>query len=478
MEAYLNPEQHKFLNQLRPLIDDAHVYWYGNGPFSRKNADGIMTFIVKTRKGSFGIIYNDFKINGGSFGRSPSKRAIAFVKEMKEQGNPIAVMTNSIGVRIMEGRKVFNDAFGLIPALCDFAESNLLLTANMGRSLGIGALIYSLGHYRYSLKSESLLNLTGPEVIKMFFGKGYDYESISSAKKHLKDSALIHEIASDKVDLYNKIRDQLDFVLEDQIFEFKASYNLIKDIYQEGSIDKRVNLIVDNIAEESIELFSQMDETVRVFLIRRNNSLMGILINPPGRTKNIITVKTLEKYQAAYDYFKVLNIPLVSFLDTPGASPLSFIDSKKEVIQMLRDTSAKIIKYPAPKMGFVIGRCFGGASVLGFPKVFGSSFHYVLEGATMGIMHESIIEKLFSQSARLFSQWKETRKTEPEDYSDMIGDGLLDGKIMYEEINLKLDEYQLQINSTKQSASSEQQQKTNIIPFQDSNTDTFVREAL
>ena len=46
----------------------------------------------------------------------------------------------------------------------------------------------------------------------------------------------------------------------------------------------------------------------------------------------------------------------------------------------------RIVDYPFGRMGVCLGRGYGGAILLGFPRFFGSTAAYVLEGATVGLM--------------------------------------------------------------------------------------------
>jgi acetyl-CoA carboxylase carboxyltransferase component len=437
----LNPQEQKIVGQFGALTESSTTYWFGEEEYSRKYADGLMTFLVKSETGDYGIVYNDFKMNGGSFGQNPSSRVNEFIKYLGHHNTPLILMTNSLGARLMEGRNVFQDAFGIIPTLANFATKNLLVTVNMGRSLGIGALLYSMGHYRYTLKKDCVINLTGPEVIKMFFGKGYNFEEISSVERHQRNSSLVHEIFETKKALYQHLKNKVNFLNEPRQYQHYRRNN-IDDIYKLETPDQRVEAIIDGVCEESFEVFDQLDGVVRTFICRRNGKLLGVFINPPGRPNNVINIRTMEKYQAALDLFKVLKLPIVSFMDTPGASPLNFIDSKKEVVIMLKDTASKIISYPYGKMGFCVGRGFGGATVLGFPKVFGGLFQFILKGSQVGIMHHSIIEKLLHKSERLLGQWRKTSANEPEDYSDIIAKGTIDAVIEYSEINSKIDIFQ------------------------------------
>ena len=437
----INSNDHKFLSQLSPLIDDCEIYSFGIEHFSRRNSDGLMTLIIKDKNFQYGIIYNDFKVNGGSFGKEVCQRAIKFIEKLDQEKLPLIYLVNSIGVRLMEGRGVFNEAFKLIPSIERFKKNNMFITANLGKSLGLGALILSQGHYRFSLSKNAEINLTGPEVIKLFFGKNIDFNKISSPEKHKKDSSIIQEIYHSKEDLFLQIKNHLTF----QKTKPKYSLNkqrVLKNIYKLKTPEERVKSLVMNISDSHKEVFTQLDQSVRTFLIHRNGKLMGVFINPPGHSNNLITISTIEKYSAALTYFGSIKVPIVSFLDTPGASPLNSTNQSKEVINSIRDVSTQIINYKFGKMGFVIGRSYGGATILGLTKNFGAYSQYIIKGSHVGIMHKSIIEKLLDNSKRLFSMWKENQKLEKDDFSDLIENGTIDGLIDYSQVANKLDQFE------------------------------------
>src|SRR5581483_10434819 len=112
---------------------------------------------------------------------------------------------------------------------------------------------------------------------------------------------------------------------------------------------------------------------VRAFLVQKKGTgeRLGVLINPPGNTNNMISAETLQKYSDALDFFKALRVPAISMLDAPGIDP-RIEQMDKGILKLAVDVSAKIIDYPHGLMGVVVGRCYGGSSVLAFPKYFGS----------------------------------------------------------------------------------------------------------
>jgi acetyl-CoA carboxylase carboxyltransferase component len=113
----------------------------------------LYTLLVKNGNARYGVICNDFKLKGGSFGKQNTRRLVAFLEELDSHKLPLIFVLDSMGARITEGRQVFGYAFAVLPVLMRFARQNLLITCNAGRALGIGAIIFGAGHYRMAVRS-------------------------------------------------------------------------------------------------------------------------------------------------------------------------------------------------------------------------------------------------------------------------------------------------------------------------------------
>ena len=153
-----------------------------------------------------GYVSCDFKVYGGSFGTHNSKRLFQFIDYLTKNKIPLIFSFNTIGVRISEGRKVFPQAFRLIPALKTFAESNFLITTVNGRCLGLGCLLFGLGDYRVAYSPDATLNLTGPEVFKLFFGEKVSFDAAACSVRHFNKSHIIQEIFPNKEIMHSKIK--------------------------------------------------------------------------------------------------------------------------------------------------------------------------------------------------------------------------------------------------------------------------------
>jgi acetyl-CoA carboxylase carboxyltransferase component len=165
-----------------------------------------------------------------------------------------------------------------------------------------------------------------------------------------------------------------------------------------------------------------------------------VFINPQDRPNNLITVRTLEKYAAGLDLFRALRLPIVSFLDSSGVDP-RFEQSHANNFRKMLWVGEKIIRYPHGAMGIVAGRCFGGASTLVFPKVFGGARVVALRGSRIGAMNGAIIERLLSGSPRLLEQWHQVAAAQGPEFEDLRREGSLDAVIEPAELPGEIDRF-------------------------------------
>lgn len=429
---------HRFLAPLQDLYGDIEVENFTQDDsgknaqeFSRMGCDGVITLRGLIGGRWVGIIYNDFRVNGGSFGKACALRATEFVRVMDAQGCALVFALNSLGLRIMEGRTAAQNAFSLVPALKKFSKNNLLITVTIGRCLGLGAILFALGKYRIGIRGGGLLNLAGPEVMRLFFGAKVVFEELASVERNFEQTTLVHELLADKTVAFKRIR---QLVLAPQT---EAGLDFPESVVVSAAIQKsdpRLVSILSQVGEVPLEVFGQRSAVVRAFIVKRKNRRLGVLINPPGNVNNMVTCATLQKYSDALDFFKSLRLPVLSFLDAPGIDPrVEQMDGN--ILQKIVDVTSRMIDYPHGLMGVMVGRGFGGSNVLGFPKCFGSNRVIALTGAQIGIMHESIVDQLLSGSPRLQEQWDKALSEQTPDLKDLLAEGIIDALIDQSELD-------------------------------------------
>ena len=398
--------------------------------FSRTGCNGLITALVPFHGRRVAVVWSDFRVNAASFGHANSRRFAAFLTHgapAQGQSVPLIYVVNSAGVSLMEGRALFTDAFALWPALLAYAERHPVLTCAVGKCLGLAPLLFGLGHYRVAVAGHTQINLTGPEVLRLFFGRTLDFAAATGAERAHERNDLVHEIVPSVGDAITRFEELLA----------PHSTLAIAPAPIEGAVGCLLRSFLD---AEPRELVPGWCPSLRLFLGLRRGTPVGVFVNPPRRPDNLITVRTLEKYAAGLDLFRALGVPIVSFLDSPGIDP-RFEQGDANNLRKILWVGEKIIRYPHGTMGVVTGRCFGGASTLAFPRVFGSVRTVALRGCRMGTMHERIITQVLEKSPRLLQQWQQVAARQGPAMEDLLADGTLDAVIDSWELGDEVDAF-------------------------------------
>ncbi len=399
--------------------------------FSRTDCGGLVTATGEVDGRPVAIAWSDFRVNAASFGKANSRRFAAFLQELDRPGAddvPLIYFVNSAGISLMEGRTVFSDAFALWPALLHYSERHPLLTCADGKCLGLAPILFGLGHYRVAVAGRTCLNLAGPEVIRMFFGEGVDFGRSAAAERFHDGTDLVHELVPSLEAACARFR---------EILAPESATGRTRP----GTLGTKTDVVFSSFLDAvPRELVPGWCARVRLFLGARHGKSIGIFLNPPERSNNMITVRSLEKYAAGIDLFRSLGVPIVSFLDSPGFDP-RFDQSAANNFRRMLWVGEKIIHYPHGCMGVVIGRCFGGSASLVFPKVFGGSRTLAIRGSRIGIMDERIVDHLLSGCPRLQQQWNAVAARQTAGLEDLLEEGTVDAVIDLAELGHELDRF-------------------------------------
>jgi acetyl-CoA carboxylase carboxyltransferase component len=403
------------------------------GRFDRTRCGGLITAAGEVDGRPVAIAWSDFRVNAAAYGQANSRRFTAFLRHLRTIGKrvPLIYVVNSAGLSLAEGRQLFADAFAIWPELLRYAEERQLLTCAAGRCLGLAPILFGLGHYRVAIAERTQLNLAGPDVITRFFGKGTDFERGAAAERFVEQNDLIHELVPSVDAAFARFR---------EILSLRPAHR-----FGPSTLGGTSAMLLHSFLDcEPGELIPGWSDRLRIFLGTRRGSPIGIFLNPPERSNNLICVRTLDKYAAGLDLFRSMRIPIVSLLDSPGADP-RFDQSDANNFRRMLWVGEKIIRYPHGAMGVVIGRCFGGAATLGFPKVFGGTRSLALTGCRVGTMDSRLIDGQLSGSARLRAEWKATAARQGPELGDLLERGTVDAVIEVADLAREVDTFLAQV---------------------------------
>lgn len=433
--------RYPFLSDIFAALDTAVLHvWTESGTtaagLDRKRSGGLTTAIAECDGRRVAIVWSGFRVNGASFGRATSARFAAFLRHLRAEieAIPLIYLVNSAGVSIMEGRIAFSSAFAVWPELLEYAEDHLVLTCAAGKCLGLAPLLFGLGHYRIAVADRTHVNLTGPDVLRMFFRRSAaDFEQRASAERCMERHDLIHEIVPSTEAAFAVFRDLLARAAGDAPPARSAVAGTV--------LNARTRAVLESLLDDPPrELVPGWCPRLRLFIGSRRGRPVGLFVNPLGQPDNLVNVRTLDKYAAGLDLFSALGMPIISVLDAPGIDP-RFDQSDAGNIQRILSVGERIIRYPHGSMGVVAGRCYGGATTLAFPRVLSGMRAIALRDAQIGIMDDGIVERILSASPRLLAQWRDSVAARGAEFDDLLAEGSLDAVIDLPELAGEVDRF-------------------------------------
>lgn len=451
---HLSLQKSAFLKKLEGLLDDEiEIYVARDLQLSRVNLDGLWLIKGTINHEPVALAWSDFRVKGGSYGHYVGVALQAFLASPEIAYLPLILGVNSLGFRFMEGRGIFDAVFGIIPAIEKHKQNNLVLSLCFGQCLGLGSLVFGLGHYRLAVEQDTTINLAGPDVFKMFFGEKVAFSDVASSRQQYLKTDIIHELVADMDEAQSRLK-ILFLALQAKSHSFHYAHThqraqIFSEISKESISERNLCRLMSKVGDEYVELFKGYSDRLRAYIVLVDGEYIGVLANPPKNMNNMFTCRALTLYLEAVKLFETLQLPLLILLDTPGVDP-RMDGNNQHTIDRLLAVTGKIISYPHKKMGIVTGRGYGGANTLLIPKVYGGAAVYVLDkDVEMNVMHESIMRKLLSGSAQLLGQWEESRLLESPDFSDVIASGCIDRVIGEDDIRKVVQRHLLKRESNR-----------------------------
>ena len=287
------------------------------------------------------IFAQDFTVNGGSLSITMAEKICKVMDLAMKTGAPCIGLNDSGGARIQEG----------INALAGFGEifqRNIEASGVIPQISGIcgpcaGGAVYSpaLTDFVVMLEGVSYMFLTGPKVVKTVTGEDVTQEQLGGANVHASISGVAHFTAKTEEEFALLIRHLLEYLPQnnldhaplkptnDPIDRKEDALNEIVPDNPNQAYDMYnvISAIVDD--GEFMEVQSQFARNIIIGFARFNGQSVMVIGHQKGRdTKEKIRrnfgMPRPEGYRKALRLMQTaekFNIPVMTFVDTPGAYP-------------------------------------------------------------------------------------------------------------------------------------------------------------
>jgi propionyl-CoA carboxylase beta chain len=339
----------------------------------------------------------DATIYGGSLGEMHGRKICQVMDRAVEAGAPVIGLIDSGGARIQEGifglggyAEIFrrNAVYsGVVPQI------SLLL----GPCAGGAAYSPALTDLLVMVEEQSYMFLTGPEVVRAVTGEVVDAEQLGGARMHISTSGLAHFVTSTENDALTLARRLLSYLPSNHLENpplaapggEKANARTVLnsivpiDSRQPYSMHTVIEHVVD--VRSFVEVQEQYARNAIVGLARLAGHAVGVVAQEPEVLAGALDIDASDKITRFVRFCDAFNIPLVTFVDTPGFLP----GVDQEYHGIIRHGAKIVYAYSTatvPKFSIVTRKAYGGAYVVMSSKQLGTDVTYAWPSAEIAVM--------------------------------------------------------------------------------------------
>jgi len=289
-----------------------------------------------------------------------------------ESGIPLIGLNDSGGARIQEG----------VRSLAAYGEvfTRNVLASGVSPQISVilepcaGGAVYSpaLTDFIVMTRRTSLMFITGPEVIKAVTGQQVDSRDLGGTLVHNSKSGVAQFLAETEPDAIELVKLLLSYlpqnnnedpphvIPDDSCDRMEERLNTLVPADENEPYDMHevIESVVD--CDSFLEIHPYYARNAIVGFARLDGYSVGIVANQPAHMAGVLDIDSSDKIARFVRICDCYNIPVVTFVDTPGYLP--GID--QEHYGIIRHGAKVIYAYceaTVPKVSIVTRKAMGGA---------------------------------------------------------------------------------------------------------------------
>jgi len=393
--------------------------------------DGVVTGIGKINGRLVAVFSQDFTVMGGSLGEMHAKKIMKLMDLAMELGIPLIGINDSGGARIQEGVDSLFGYGGIFYR--NTLASGVIPQITLIAGPCAGGAVYSpaITDFVVMIDKTAKMFITGPNVIKAVTGEDISQEDLGGAYVHNSKSGNAHFLASSEEEAMQLIEKLLsyipqnnleepDFVPGDYSLSMSEEINSIVPVEPTKSYDVRkvIEMVVDE--DSFFEVHKNYARNIVVGFARIAGMSVGIVANQPSVLAGSLDIDSSDKAARFIRFLDCFNIPIVTFVDTPGYLP----GVQQEHGGIIRHGAKLLFAYSeatVPKITVILRKAYGGAYIAMGSKHLGADMVAAWPTAEIAVMGpDGAANIIFRREIESAPNPEEKRKELVQLYRDMF----------------------------------------------------------
>ncbi|HNB36132.1 MAG TPA: acyl-CoA carboxylase subunit beta, partial [Anaerolineales bacterium] len=312
-------------------------------------------------------------------------------------GVPFISLIDSGGARIQEGVRSMGGYAEIFRRNAQYSGVVPQVSVMLGPCAGGAAYSPALTDLVIMVEKQSFMFLTGPDVIKAVTGEVIDAESLGGSVVHNAVSGVAHLSVKSELDALEMARRFLSYLPSNNVENppyMQPNDNLSR-------MDEDLNHIIPLAANEPYVMHQVIERIVDsgtfleiqpdwarnaiCGLARIGGHSVGIVSQEPAIMAGVIDIDAADKMTRFVRMCDCFNIPLVTFVDSPGFLP----GIAQEHGGIIRHGAKLLYAYSeatVPKICIITRKAYGGAYVVMSSKYLGTDVTYAWPSAEIAVL--------------------------------------------------------------------------------------------
>lgn len=394
-------------------------------------ADGVVAGIGKVNGRRVVLFAQDFTVMGGSLGEMHALK-IAKMQDMATKlGIPIVGINDSGGARIQEGvdsLRGYGEVF-----IRNVKASGVIPQISLQLGPTAGGAVYSPSIMDFVIMTEkATMYITGPEVVKAVTREDVTHEELGGGEAHNKKSGVAHfltgndnealEVAKKLISYLpdNYLQEPPQVACDDPVDREETSLREAVPTDPTKSYDVKdiIRKVLDN--REFLEVHSLYAQNAVVGFGRIGGRTVGVVANQAKYLAGVLDINSSDKIARFVRFCDAFNIPLLTFVDTPGYLP----GTSQEHGGVIRHGAKVLYAYSeatVPKVTVILRKAYGGAYIAMSSRHLGGDAVFAYPQAEIAVMGaEGAANIIFRKEITTAKNPEEIRKQKIEEYREQF----------------------------------------------------------
>ena len=359
--------------------------------------DGVITGWGTIEGRKVFIFSQDFTVFGGSLGEKHADKICKIMDMAMQMGCPVIGINDSGGARIQEAVDSLN-GYGKIFKRNTLASGVIpQFSIIMGPTAGGAVYSPALTDFIFMVDKESIMHITGPEVIKAVTGESVTSEELGGAVTHNTISGNAHFCAKDESECFAQVRKVLSYLplnnLDDSPFKAtsdsveRADMTLREIVPVNPNKGYDVHEVLTKVLDdgEFTEVQAGFAKNIVTGYGRIGGRAVGIIANNADVMAGCLDINASDKASRFIRHCDAFNLPIVTFVDVPGYLP--GVDQENGGI--IRKGAKMLYAYSeatVPLVTVIMRKAYGGAYLAMSSKSLGADVVLAWPQAEIAVM--------------------------------------------------------------------------------------------